>query len=359
MSDESIRDVLRDIRRELQQIKQRQNTMGTCCVTRPDGTPIPPVPYYGYDLPPRLPLSEEGGEYCQRVQAALETIVSFWNQVHEYAELWLPAGAQAFLSFASGLVDLPQSVKSRLVISIAAEIAQYFINNEGAIGVISSYDLCRAARQYVQSAVAGANDPPDEILDALAAVQRPLFALFWRLTGGLTAILDDPDFSPDLSLYNPACCLLDRATVKWEPRYVGAGCAGYTDGFHGVDWYGTSILDYESGEDVTALYPRTLYGVNGLVAFRRANYMNMWFYFPGYPGQLPDRIYLVDDLSTATVCAMFQGTISPDVLTLNDTAYQVGESGSEYIVIRAATIGDGRDWYIQRDSYPAGGTDTI
>lgn len=338
---ESLRDLLREIRDLMQQQRQSSIRSLPCCPTLPDGSQVPVTPPYGYDLPARPP-SEIGGDYCRKVQAAIETVANGWNDLMRANPHWRDAGISALVyTIATGSM-LPALARQRVVWDVVASLYDALLPIVEENLLIGNYSLCDAAQEYTEGVAD--NGVPPSLLDAVPVLARPAFIVYWRLTGGITSILDDPGFQYDPALYDPACCLPDAGVVKWRPRYVGPSCPGYTDGFHGVDWYGHRIEDME-GNDISALYPRLEYG-DGLIAFRRSDYAGMYFCFPGYTGQLPDQIYL-RNTPDVTVCGLFQGAYSADISTATQTSYLIRATGEPYIIVRAATIGDGRNWYIR------------
>lgn len=346
---ESIRDVLRDIRSLLRNTQRTTSINVNCCVTLPSGNPVPVAPPYGYDLPSRTP-QQIGGDYCRKVQAAIEKVVASWEEIMAAKPHWKEVGVSAIVYAIATSANIPAVIKNRLVWDVVANIYNTLLPYVEDQLVLNPFSLCDAARDYINS---GDNSVPQTVMNAVPLLVKPAFALWWRLTGGITPLLDDPNFQYDANLYNASCCYLDLAVVKWEPKYVGPNCQGYTDNFHGVDWYGTSIQD-QNGNDVSYLYPRVLYAFNNLVAFRRSDYIGMYFCNPGYPGQLANRYYLTDTLDI-TVCRIFQEAYLGEVMQ-QLTAYQVQPFGSQYLLFRAALVGEGRDWYITRDIPPGGFT---
>lgn len=340
-------EVLKEIRDLLRQ-QRSAYTQPTCCVTLPNGQPIPYAPPYGYDLPGRTP-AEIGADYCRRVQAAIETIINTWNMFWEGLSVppleLVPNTVILFISTLSSY--LPESVRNRVNWELAIRFTEIVRELPSTVFLsITGVNLCTAARQYI---AAGDNSVPIEVEEKVPALLRLAFFIYWRIIGGVTALVDDPTFTFDPNLYDPTCCLLDYAVVKWQPKYVGPNCPGYTDGFHGLDWYGTSILD-ENGNDVSSLYPRIQYAFNNLIAFPRSTYAGMYFCNPGYPGQFSNRVYRRDNLD-ATVCAIYQNQVTHDAVLETLTAHRILPTGSAYIMV-ANLIGDGRDWYITRQPLP-------
>lgn len=344
--DESLRDILREIRDLMQ--SQRDASIRTlpCCPTLPNGSPVPVMPPYGYDPPARSP-SDVGGDYCRKVQAAIEHVVGSWNDIIRANPHWKSAGISALVYTIATSTNILPAIKDRVVWDVVASMYDAVLNVVEDNLLIGSVNLCDAAREYTDGV--DGNGIPDAVWNAIPVLARPGFTIWWQLSGGITPILDDPDYQYDPALYNGSCCIPEVGVVKWRPRYVGQNCSGFTDGFHGVDWYGHRIDD-EDGIDISSLYPRVEYD-DGLIAFRRNDYAGMYFAFPGYSGQLPDRIYLRDN-PDVTVCGIFQGAYSEDVTTTTQTSYRIVGTGSQYIIVRAATIGDGRNWYIRKSPMP-------
>lgn len=339
-------EVLKDIRALLRQIRSA-SFQTSCCTTLPNGNPVPYSPPYGYDLPARKP-SEIGTDYCRKVQAAIETIIETWNLFFEGLSVppleLVPNTVILFLTTASSY--LPESVRNRVNWQLAINFTEIVRELPATLFFsITGVDLCKAAREYITM---NNNEVPYEVEEKIPGLLRAAFFVYWRIIGGVTALVDDPLFTYDPNLYDPSCCLLDFARVRWQPKYVGPACPGFQDNFHGLDWYGTEIWD-ENGNDVSDLYPRVVYGFNNLIAFPRSAYANMYFCNPGYPGQFSNRVYLRNELTT-TVCSIYQGETHDRVLeTL--TAHKILPTGSTYIIV-VNLIGDGREWFISRNVLP-------
>jgi len=323
------------IERALQRSASRQ-VVAPCCQPLADPTTGDPLPI----LPPspRDVLPETDFE-CARMYALIKRKVELWNRlVSDPLPDWLYAGVaglQAVIQVGLGL--WAAAFMSQALLAQLFELIQDVRERAG----IDDVDYCDAAREALDHLDLFA--VPSAIWDRLHPLDRPVFHIYWRVTGGLQGYENvDPDFDAPLG-----CCLPETFRLLPVVRTFTCGQFSYN-------------LEVIGESEPPGVARQAIVNRAGIPHVLRAALAGFWVRTFERPGRF-GLWYWYSEVVTNSGCRYLDprdnGTHPRDGEMFNLQWRLVLPTGSQYIVWRNRTADEGT--YIEVSRTQPGGWDGV
>jgi hypothetical protein len=284
-----------------------------CCQELNDpvtGNPIPILPPTPNDVLPEIDLA------CARMYALIKRKVDTWNRILLGPELpWVFAGGAGL--YHALLAGLGQWTAAYMSQARLAELYSALV----ALGEhfqIDDVDYCAAAREAFdhQDVLA----VPEAVWDRVHPLDRALFLVYWRLTGGLQGYENvDPDYDAPLG-----CCLPEVFQLLPVVRTFACASNSYD-------------LDVIGESDPPGAAKQVIVNRAGIPHVLRASIAGFWVRSVEPPGRFSLEYWYAEAVVNDG-CRYLRphdgGTHAPDGEMYNLSWRLVLPTGSQYIVWR-------------------------